>query len=68
MNNISLSSSDAMVDIAVRSLCTQSRSRYFGGELARMDHVTRNALAVRNNEAHGQGNGRQSFHTVLRYH
>ena len=27
----------------------------------RSDHVTRNALAARNNEAYGQGNGRQSF-------
>ena len=32
----------------------------------RSDHVTRNALAARNNEAYGQGNGRQSFRTVLR--
>ena len=30
--------------------------------------MTRNALAARNNEAYGQGNGRQSFRTVLRYH
>ena len=34
----------------------------------RSDHVTRKALAARNNEAYGQGNGRQSFRTVLRYH
>ena len=33
----------------------------------RSDHVTRNALAGRNNEAYGQVNGRQSFCTVLRY-
>ena len=33
----------------------------------RSDHVTRNALAARNNEAYGQGNGRESFCTVLRY-
>ena len=30
--------------------------------------MTRNTLAARNNEAYGQGNGRQSFRTVLRYH
>ena len=34
----------------------------------RSDHVTRKALAARNNEAYGQGNGRQSFRTVFRYH
>ena len=34
----------------------------------RSDHVTRNALAARNNAAYGQGNGRQSFRTVFRYH
>ena len=33
----------------------------------RSDHVTRNASAARNNEAYRQGNGRQSFCTVLRY-
>ena len=33
----------------------------------RSDHVTRNALAARNNEAYGQGNDRQSFCTVLHY-
>ena len=33
-----------------------------------MDHVTRNALAARNNEAHGQGYGRQSFRTGLLCH
>ena len=43
-----------------------SRSRHFGGvsekkTLSRT--VTRNALAVRNNEAYGQGNGRKSFAT-----
>ena len=30
--------------------------------------MTRNTLAGRDNEAYGQGNGRQSFRTVLRYH
>ena len=52
-------------------LPTQSRSRHFGGvceKKTRSDHVTRNASAARNNEACGQGNGRQSFCTVLRYH
>ena len=34
----------------------------------RSDYVTRKALAARNNEAYGQGNGRQSFRTVFRYH
>ena len=34
----------------------------------RSDHVTRNALAARNNEAYVQGNGRQSFYTVSRCH
>ena len=34
----------------------------------RSDHVTRKTLAARNNEACGQGNGRQSFRTVFRYH
>ena len=34
----------------------------------RSDHVTRNALAARNNEAYGQANGRQSFCPVLPYH
>ena len=33
----------------------------------RSDHVTRNALAARNNEVYRQDNGRQSFCTVLRY-
>ena len=33
----------------------------------RSDHVTRNALAARNNEAYGQGNGRELLCTVLRY-
>ena len=32
----------------------------------RSDHVTRNALAAWNNEAFEEGNGRQSFCTVLR--
>ena len=72
MNNISLFSSDvATVDIAMPSPCTASfhaiSVKVFWWR-TRMDHVTRNALAARNNEAHGQGNGRQSFRTVLRYH
>ena len=29
------------------------------------DHVTRKALAARNNEAYGQGNGRQSLDTGI---
>ena len=71
MNNISLFSSDATVDIAMLSPCTASSHaisvKVFWWR-TRMDHVTRNALAARNNEAQGQGNGRQSFRTVLRYH
>ena len=71
--NNSLFFSDAKVDIAMPSPCpavrrlpTQSRSRHFGGvseKKTRSDHVTRKALAARNNEAYGQGNGRQSFCT-----
>ena len=47
----------------VRRLPTQSRPRHFGGipeekekreTVRNSDHVTRNALAVRNNEAYGQ--------------
>ena len=34
----------------------------------RSDHVTRNALAARNNAAYGQSKGRQSFRTLPRYH
>ena len=71
MNNISLFSSDATVDIAMPSPCRASSHaisvKVFWWR-TRMDHVTRDALAGRNNEAHGQGNGRQSIHTVLRYH
>ena len=32
----------------------------------RSDHVSGNALAARNNKDYGQGNGSQSFCTVLR--
>ena len=42
----------------VRRLPTQSRSRHCGGipeaKKTRSDHVTRNVLAARNNEAYGQ--------------
>ena len=52
MNNISLFSSDAMVDIAMPSPCTASSHaisvKVFWWR-TRMDHVTRNALAARNN-------------------
>ena len=53
----------------VRRLPTQSRSRHFGGvseKKTRSDHVSGNALAARNNKDYGQGNGSQSFCTVLR--
>ena len=35
-------------------------------KLTRSDKVTRNALAARNNEAYGQGNGRQSLSAVFK--
>ena len=61
------------VDIAMPSPCTAFSHAVSVKASAfrwrtRKDHVTRNALAARNNEAYGQGNGRQSFRTVLRYH
>ena len=31
----------------------------------RSDHVTRNEIAARNNEAYGQGNGKQSFAIII---
>ena len=59
--------SNATVDIAMPSPCTASSHAIFWRQ-TRSDHVTRNALAARNNGVYGQGNGRQSFRTVLRYH
>ena len=63
---------DATVDIAMPSPCTASSHAISGKAFrwqTRSDHVTRKALAARNNGAYGQaGNGRQSFRTVLRYH
>ena len=56
--------SDATVDIAMTSPCTASTHTISVKAFrwrTRSDHVTRNALAVRNNAAYGQGNGRQSF-------
>ena len=41
---------------------------YLRKKNTRSDHMTRKALAARNNEAYGQGNGRQSIYTVLRCH
>ena len=72
--NNSLFFSDATVDIAMPILCTASSHaisvKAFRWRIweknTRLDHVTRNALAARNNEAYGQGNGRESFFTVLR--
>ena len=63
--------SDATVDIAVPIPYTVSSHAISVKAFrwrTRSDHVTRNALAARNNAAYGQGNGRQSFRTVLRYH
>ena len=57
--------------VPVRRLPTQSRSTHFVGvseKKTRPDHVTRTSLAAQNNEAYGQGNGTQSFCSVLRYH
>ena len=68
---ISLFFPDASVDIAMPSLCTASSHAVSVKAFrwrTRSDHVTRNALAARNNAAYGQGNGRQSFRTVLHYH
>ena len=74
--NNSLFFSVATVDIAMPILCTYGvfpRNLGQGISVAylrktRSDHVIRNALAARNHETYGQGNGRQSFCTVLRYH
>ena len=54
--------------LTLRRLPTQSRSRHFGGvseKKTRSDPVTRNASAARDNEAYGQGNGRQSYCTAF---
>ena len=62
---------DTTVDIAMPSPCTASSHAILVKAFRwrnRSDHVTRNALAARNNAAYGQGKGRQSFRTVLRYH
>ena len=55
----SLFFSDATVDIAMPSRCTASPHAISVKAFrwrTRSDHVTRNALAARNNEAYGQGN------------
>ena len=60
-----------MVDIVMPSPCTAPSQAVLVKEFrwrTRSDHGTRKALATRNNEAYGQGNGRQSFRTVLRHH
>ena len=60
-----------MVDIVMPSPCTAPSQAVLVKAFrwrTRSDHGTRKALATRNNEAYGQGNGRQSFRTVLRYH
>ena len=64
MNNNSLFPSDATVDIDMPSPCTygvfprnisvKAFSCYTWGNKTRSDHVTRNALAARDNEAYGQ--------------
>ena len=75
INNNSLFFSDATLDIAMPIPCKAS-SHAISGKAFRWrvwenktpsHHVTRTALAARNNEAYGQRNGRQSFCTVLRY-
>ena len=51
---------DATVDIAKPSPCTAPSHAISVKALrwrTRSDHVTRNVLAARNNEAYGQGNG-----------
>ena len=60
-----------MVDIVMPSPCTAPSQAVLVKAFrwrTRSDHGTRKALATRNNEAYGQGNGKQSFRTVLRYH
>ena len=70
--NNSLFFSDATVDIAMPSPCTASSHaipvKAFRWR-TRLDHVTRNALAARNNKAYGQGKTAdsgsvQSFATI----
>ena len=64
INNISLFFSDATVDIARPSPCTTSSQAILFEAFrwrTRSDHVTRNVLAARNNEAYGQGNSWQSL-------
>ena len=63
--------SDTTVDITMPVSCMASSQAILIKAFrcrTRSDHVTRNALAVRNNEAYGQGNGLRSYCTVLRYH
>ena len=75
INNNSLFFSDATLDIAMPIPCKASSHAISGKAFRRRvwenktpsHHVTRTALAARNNEAYGQRNGRQSFCTVLRY-
>ena len=58
INNISLFFSDATVDIAMPSPCTATSHAISVKAFrwrTRSDHVTRNALAARNNKAYGQG-------------
>ena len=69
INNNSLFFSNATVDIAMSSSCikgffprnlVQGISVAYLRKKTRSDHVTRNSLAARNNEAYGQGNRRLS--------
>ena len=63
--------SDTTVDITMPIHCMESSHAIFIKAFrwrTRSDYVTRKVLAVRNNEAYGQGNGLQSYRTVLRYH
>ena len=66
INNISLFFSDATVTIVKPSPCTASTHAISVKAFrwrTHSDHVTRNALAARNNVAYGQGNGK----TVVPY-
>ena len=70
-NNIFLFFSHATADIVMPSPCAASSHAVLVKAFrwrTRSDHVIRNALATRNSAAYGQGNGRKSFRTVLRYH
>ena len=69
INNNSLFFSKATADIAMSSSCikgvfprnlVQGISVAYLRKKTRSDHVTRNSLAARNNEAYGQGNRRLS--------